>query len=125
MNTDSSKKILIVDDDTRNIFALRAVLESKGFGCLVAYGGKEGIKKLEDHTEVGVVLLDMMMPEMDGYETIGLIRQGNRGDVPVISVTAQAMVGDREKCLAAGATAYVAKPIDVDRLIILLDRYLK
>jgi two-component system, cell cycle response regulator DivK len=125
MKTDSSKKVLIVDDDSRNIFALRAVLESKGFDCIVAYGGNEGIKKLEQHNEVGVVLLDMMMPEMDGYETIGLIRQSDRGDVPVISVTAQAMVGDREKCLAAGANAYIAKPIDVDRLIILLDRYLK
>jgi two-component system cell cycle response regulator DivK len=123
MNNDS-KKVLIVDDDSRNIFALRAVLESKGFGCIVAYGGKEGIKKLEQHNDVGVVLLDMMMPEMDGYETIGLIRQGERGNVAVISVTAQAMVGDREKCIAAGANAYIPKPIDVDRLIILLDRYL-
>jgi two-component system cell cycle response regulator DivK len=118
-----AKKVLIVDDDTRNIFALRAVLESKGFGCIVAYGGQEGIKKLEEQ-DIGVVLLDMMMPEMDGYETLGQIRQGSRHDVPVISVTAQAMVGDREKCLSAGANAYIAKPIDVDRLIILLDRYL-
>jgi two-component system, cell cycle response regulator DivK len=120
-----SKKVLIVDDDSRNIFALRAVLEAKGFICIVAYGGKEGLKKLEEQHDIGVVLLDMMMPEMDGYETLGIIRQGSRGDVTVISVTAQAMVGDREKCLKAGANAYIAKPIDVDRLIILLERYLK
>lgn len=119
------KKVLIVDDDSRNIFALKAVLQAKGFGCAVAHGGKDGIRELEEQADIGVVLLDMMMPDMDGYETIGLIRQGSRSDVPVISVTAQAMLGDREKCLAAGANAYIPKPIDVDHLIILLDRYLR
>src|SRR5215216_2267939 len=116
------KKILIIDDDSRNIFALKAVLESRGFQCIVAYGGQEGLRKLEkEGGEIGVVLLDMMMPDMDGYETLNLIREGNQKDVQVISVTAQAMVGDREKCLNAGANAYIPKPIDADRLIVLLD----
>lgn len=116
--------ILIIDDDNRNIFALKAVLKAKGFECLTATSGIEGLRIMESEASVGVVLLDMMMPEMDGYETLMHIRQGVRKAVPVIAVTAQAMVGDREKCIEAGATEYVSKPIDVDRLMSLIKQYL-
>lgn len=118
-----SGKILIVDDDGRNIFALSATLRARGYVCLSALGAKEALSLLAQHEDIGVVLMDMMMPEMDGYEAIPIIKE--RFDVAVIAVTAQAMSGDREKCLAAGADAYVAKPIDVDRLLFLLSSDLK
>ena len=120
----NAAKILIIDDDSRNIFALTAVLKAKGFQCLAATSGVEGLSIMESDTTVGVVLLDMMMPEMDGYETLSRVRRGKCKDLPVIAVTAQAMVGDREKCIDAGATEYVSKPIDVDRLVSLLNQYL-
>lgn len=115
--TNAEKKILIVDDDTRNIFALTAVLKSRGYPCLSAPGGEEGLQLLSTTADIGVVLLDMMMPEMDGYEVIAKIRESERRHLPIIAVTAQAMVGDREKCLAAGADAYLSKPIDIDVLV--------
>ena len=118
-------KVLIIDDDTRNIFALSAVLKSRQFDCLSATSASEGLSMLSSDDSIGVVLLDMMMPEMDGYETIRLIRGGHHKELPIIAVTAQAMAGDKEKCLEAGATAYLAKPIDVDQLMILLDRFMR
>lgn len=118
-------RVLIIDDDTRNIFALSAVLKSRQFECVSAGSAIEGLDKLSNDESIGIVLLDMMMPEMDGYETIRLIREGYYKELPIIAVTAQAMVGDKEKCLEAGANAYLAKPIDVDQLIILLHRFLK
>lgn len=123
MATTLSKKVLIIDDDNRNIFALKAVLKSRGFDCLVAGSASEGLKQLSEQNDIGVVLLDMMMPEMDGYETISVIRQGPYKNIPVISVTAQAMLGDKEKCIEAGANDYVSKPIDIDQLLMILDRY--
>jgi two-component system, cell cycle response regulator DivK len=119
----TSRTILIIDDDHRNIFALRAVLQSRGFYSLTAGSGEEGLMLLEQRSEIGIVLLDMMMPDMDGYETIARIRAGKRKDIPVISVTAQAMLGDREKCMEAGADDYISKPIDVDQLFEQLERY--
>jgi CheY-like chemotaxis protein len=117
------KKILIVDDDPRNIFALKATLRSKGFDCLSCTGAHEAISLLKTGEAVDVVLLDMMMPEMDGYEAIPLIKAlPGREGLPVVSVTAQAMVGDREKCLQAGADEYISKPIDVDKLLELINR---
>jgi CheY-like chemotaxis protein len=117
----SAKKVLIVDDDNRNIYALRMVLKAKGFDCLTATDAKTGLQLLASQPDIGVVLLDMMMPEMDGYEAIARLRENPSLDhIPVIAVTAQAMVGDREKCLAAGAAAYVSKPIDQDVLLDLL-----
>lgn len=121
----STKKVLIVDDDSRNIFALKAVLKSKGFDCLTATSGSEGLKQLSEQKDIGVVLLDMMMPEMDGYETIAEIRKSEQKEVPIVSVTALAMVGDREKCIEAGADAYVSKPVDIDHLIALLKQFLQ
>lgn len=119
------KKVLIIDDDSRNIFALKAVLKAKGFECLTATDAREGINQLTKQNEVGIVLLDMMMPEMDGYEALREIREGAFKTIPVIAVTAQAMVGDREKCIEAGADDYISKPIDVDQLLRVLQKYVK
>ncbi|GGH23799.1 response regulator [Dyadobacter endophyticus] len=110
------KKIMIVDDDARNIFALKATLKSKGFDCIACTGATEALDILRRENPVDAVLIDMMMPEMDGYEAIPLMKKLD-GRLPVIAVTAQAMVGDREKCLAAGADDYISKPIDVDKLL--------
>ncbi|UFH52762.1 response regulator [Spirosoma sp. KNUC1025] len=117
------KRVLIIDDDSRNIFALKATLQSKGFACLSCLNAQEALNLLKTDEEIDAILIDMMMPDMDGYEAIPRIKNlDNRKDTPVFSVTAQAMVGDREKCLRAGATEYIAKPIDVDRLLQLLSR---
>lgn len=118
-----ASKILIVDDDPRNIFALVATLKARGYTCLTAGGAADALSLLTRDTAIDLVLMDMMMPEMDGYEAIPLLKA--RFDIPVIAVTAQAMQGDREKCLTAGADAYIAKPIDVDRLLLLLSTFLK
>jgi two-component system cell cycle response regulator DivK len=122
---DSKKKVLIIDDDNRNIFALTAVLKAKGYQCLSAVGGEEGLQLLEAQKDIAVVLMDMMMPGMDGYEAIAKMNADPelRG-IPVIAVTAQAMLGDRERCLNAGAVGYVSKPINVDNLTDLLVKYI-
>lgn len=117
------RQILIIDDDNRNIFALNATLKAKGFQCLSASTAQQGIAFINASNDIGLVLIDMMMPDMDGYEAIPRIKL-RHPSLPVISVTAQAMVGDREKCLAAGADEYVSKPIDVDRLMEILKKYL-
>ena len=120
----SFKKVLIIDDDSRNIFALTAILKTKGFECIAASGVEEGLQLLTNEADIGIVLLDMMMPDMDGYEGLGLYRQHPLlKELPVIAVTAQAMKGDREKCLAAGANEYVSKPIDIDRLLVLMYQF--
>ncbi len=119
-----SSKILIIDDDLRNIFALAATLKSKGFVCISCTSAKEGIDVLKKDNCIKIVLLDMMMPDMDGYEAIGMIRADPKiAGVPVIAVTAQAMVGDKEKCLEAGADDYIAKPIDVDKLLAVIEAH--
>ncbi|MGE5519427.1 MAG: response regulator [Candidatus Dadabacteria bacterium] len=119
-----NKTILIIDDDSRNIFALSAVLRSKGYTVLSAGMAAAGLSMLKSHKEIRVVLIDIMMPEMDGYEAIRQIRKDSEvSELPVIAVTAHAMVGDREKILKAGADAYISKPIDVDRLLNLLNQY--
>ena len=124
--TAGGKKILIVDDDSRNIFALTAVLRSKGYNIVVADDALKGIGMLKEDSSIGIVLLDMMMPGMDGYEALREIRNNKEiSGVPVIAVTAQAMVGDREKCLEAGADDYISKPVDVDVLLGHLDKYMK
>ena len=118
------KKVLIVDDDNRNIFALTAVLKSKGYQCVSAIGGEDAITLLNIDKEIAVVLMDMMMPGMDGYEAMAQMKkQPELKDIPVIAVTAQAMLGDRERCLNAGAVGYVSKPINVDELVKLLNLY--
>jgi len=114
-------KILIVDDDIRNIFSLTSVLESHDVEVVHAERGKDGILILEQTPDVDVALIDIMMPEMDGYETMQQIRQRPElGDIPLIAVTAKAMKGDRQKCLDAGASDYIAKPVDIELLLALL-----
>jgi len=112
------KKVLVVDDDIRNIFALSSVLERRGMGVLTAGTGREAIATLESTPDVAIVLMDIMMPEMDGYETMQVIRQNVRfRRLPIIALTAKAMKGDREKCLEAGASEYLAKPVNTEQLL--------
>ncbi|TCJ12672.1 response regulator [Flaviaesturariibacter flavus] len=117
-------EILIIDDEPRNIFALKAVLQSRGYRVQSAASAPEGIERLRQGGGIGVVLLDMMMPDMDGTEALATIRADERlRGLPVIAVTAKAMTGDREKALEAGADDYISKPVDVDKLVELLKRY--
>jgi CheY-like chemotaxis protein len=114
-------KVLIVDDDIRNIFSLTSVLESHEVEVLHAERGKDGILILEQTPGVDVALIDIMMPEMDGYETMQQIRKRPElAELPLIAVTAKAMKGDRQKCLDAGASDYIAKPVDIELLLALL-----
>ncbi len=120
----SEKKILIIDDDSRNIFALAATLRSRKYSCQSFHDAQEALKALPG-LECDIILMDMMMPEIDGYEAIPKIRQmKGKEHIPIIAVTAQAMTGDREKCLAAGADDYISKPIDVDKLLSILNERL-
>jgi len=120
------KKILIVDDDDRNIFALKAVLTSKGYSCITAVSGLQALEIMQQQNDISAALVDMMMPGMDGYEMMELVREtSSLNHVRLIAVTAQAMMGDKEKCLAAGADAYVSKPVDIDNLLQMLHDPLK
>jgi HAMP domain-containing protein/signal transduction histidine kinase len=120
----AGRKVLVIDDDVRNVFALTSVLESHDAAVLYALDGKAGIEALRDNPDVDVVLLDVMMPEMDGYEAIRAIRQDSAcAGVPVIAVTAKALKEDRDRCLEAGATDYLPKPVDVDQLLEMLHRW--
>ena len=119
----SNKKILIIDDDYRNIFALSAILKSRKYDCISARSAAEGFKILEEDEKVGVVLLDMMMPEMDGYEALKYMSEKEvLAKIPVIAVTARAMTGDKEQCLESGASAYVSKPVNIDELAALINQ---
>jgi len=119
------KKVLVVDDDVRNIFALSSVLERRGMSVLTAGTGREAIEMLESTPDTAIVLMDIMMPEMDGYETMQVIRQISAfRRLPIIALTAKAMKGDREKCLEAGASEYLAKPVNTDQLLSALRTWL-
>jgi CheY-like chemotaxis protein/signal transduction histidine kinase/HAMP domain-containing protein len=112
------KKVLVVDDDVRNIFALSSVLERRGMFVLTAGTGREAIATLGSTPDVAIVLMDIMMPEMDGYETMQVIRQNpSFRRLPIVALTAKAMKGDREKCLEAGASEYLAKPVNTEQLL--------
>jgi CheY-like chemotaxis protein len=112
------KKVLVVDDDVRNIFALSSVIERRGMTVITAGTGREAIGKLETTPDIAIVLMDIMMPEMDGYETMQVIRQNSSfRRLPIIALTAKAMKGDREKCLEAGASEYLAKPVNTEQLL--------
>jgi CheY-like chemotaxis protein len=115
------KKILIVDDDVRNVFALTSALENHGMEVLFAENGRDGIDVLTQNADVELVLMDIMMPEMDGYEAIQAVRKMRQFKrLPIIALTAKAMREDREKSIAAGASDYIAKPIEVDQLLSLM-----
>jgi CheY-like chemotaxis protein len=119
------RKVLVVDDDVRNIFALSSVLERRGMTVLTAGTGREAIEMLDSTPDVAIVLMDIMMPEMDGYETMQVIRQNpSSRRLPIIALTAKAMKGDREKCLEAGASEYLAKPVNTDQLLSALRMWL-
>ncbi|MDB1088865.1 HAMP domain-containing protein [Streptomyces sp. ACA25] len=119
------RKVLIVDDDVRNVFALTSVLEQHGLRVLYAENGREGIEVLESNEDVVVVLMDIMMPEMDGYATTAAIRRMPQfSGLPIIALTAKAMKGDREKSLESGASDYVTKPVDADHLLGVMDRWM-
>jgi len=119
------KKVLVVDDDVRNIFALSSVLERRGMTVLTAGTGREAIATLESTADLAIVLMDIMMPEMDGYETMQVIRQNaSFRRLPIIALTAKAMKGDREKCLEAGASEYLAKPVNTEQLLSALRMWL-
>lgn len=116
------KKILIIDDDERNIFALKAVLTAKQYTCTSATSGMQGLSMLKEDPSIDIALVDMMMPGMDGYELIDLIRnEPSIKHLPIIAVTAQAMPGDREKTLDAGADDYISKPVNIDKLVVSIE----
>ncbi len=119
------KTALLVDDDARNIFALSSVLERRGMKVLTATTGNEAISLVESNPAIAIVLMDIMMPQMDGYQTIGAIRQNpSFGRLPIIALTAKAMKGDREKCLEAGASDYLAKPVNTEQLLLAIRMWL-
>ncbi|WP_436212257.1 HAMP domain-containing protein [Bradyrhizobium sp. LjRoot220] len=119
------KTALLVDDDARNIFALSSVLERRGMKVLTATTGHEAIALVESNPRIAIVLMDIMMPQMDGYQTIGVIRQNpSFGRLPIIALTAKAMKGDREKCLEAGASDYLAKPVNTEQLLLAIRMWL-
>jgi HAMP domain-containing protein/CheY-like chemotaxis protein/signal transduction histidine kinase len=119
------RKVLVVDDDVRNIFALSSVLERRGMTVLTAGTGREAISMLESTPDMAIVLMDIMMPEMDGYETMQVIRQNpSLRRLPIVALTAKAMKGDREKCLEAGASEYLAKPVNTEQLLSALRMWL-
>ena len=115
------KTVLVADDDIRNVFALSSILEEKGMTVIVARDGVEALEKVKKHKEIDIVLMDIMMPNMDGYEAIKKIRKDVRNKkLPIIALTAKAMKGDRNKCIDAGANDYLAKPVDTDKLVAML-----
>jgi CheY-like chemotaxis protein len=115
------KKILVTDDDVRNIYAISSILGDNEMEILTAETGKEALNVLKDDPKIDLVLMDIMMPEMDGFQAIGEIRKQNQfKDLPIIALTAKAMKGDRQKCIEAGASDYLSKPVDVDKLLSLL-----
>ncbi len=117
----SGKNVLVVDDDVRNLFALTTAFEHYNINVLTAESGREAIDKLGENNSVNIVLMDIMMPEMDGYETTQKIRREHKNStLPIIAVTAKAMKGDREKCLEAGASDYITKPVKIDQLLSLM-----
>ncbi len=117
----AGKKVLMVDDDMRNVFSLKKILEEKGIHIVVGKNGRDGIDRLNENPDVDLILMDIMMPEMNGFEAMEEIRKERRfKDLPIIALTAKAMKGDRAKCIEAGANDYLAKPVDVDRLFSML-----
>ena len=117
----SNKTVLVVDDDVRNLFALTTAFERYNINAITAESGQEAINILSENAGIDMVLMDIMMPEMDGYETTQKIRREHKNSaLPIIAVTAKAMKGDREKCIEAGASDYITKPVKIDQLLSLM-----
>jgi CheY-like chemotaxis protein len=117
----AGRRVLVVDDDIRNVFAITAVLERQGMEVVTAENGAEALAALQGRADIEIALVDVMMPEMDGYETMTRIRAlSNYQKLPMIALTAKAMRGDRERCLEAGASEYIAKPVDNEQLLSML-----
>jgi CheY-like chemotaxis protein len=117
----AGKRVLVVDDDIRNVYAMTALLESEHMAVLSAENGREALRALDAHPDVDVVLMDVMMPELDGHAATRLIREDPRfAALPVLALTAKAMRGDRDQCIAAGASDYISKPVDGEQLLSLL-----
>jgi CheY-like chemotaxis protein len=117
----AGKHILVVDDDVRNIFSLTSVLEERGMNVSFAENGRDAITKLESTPGIDLILMDVMMPGMDGYDTTRNIREhAEFANLPIIALTAKAMKGDREKCIEAGASDYITKPVDTEQLLSLM-----
>ncbi|WPQ63862.1 response regulator [Chitinophaga sancti] len=115
------KNVLVVDDDVRNLFALTTAFERFRINTITAESGKEAMSILSENNQIDIVLMDIMMPEMDGYETMQKIRREHKNSaLPIIAVTAKAMKGNREKCLEAGASDYITKPLKIDQLLSLM-----
>jgi CheY-like chemotaxis protein len=115
------RKVLIADDDIRNIFSISRALEKYNVEVFSAMDGQEACEILDKNPGIDIVLMDIMMPNMDGFQAIEKIRsQPNFRDLPIIAVTAKAMIGDRERCMSAGASDYISKPVDIDQLVSLL-----
>ncbi|MGZ6416813.1 MAG: response regulator, partial [Bacteroidia bacterium] len=117
----NNKKILVVDDDIRNIYSLTNVLEEEGVHCIVAENGIIALETLKKDLSIDLVLMDIMMPEMDGYEATTEIRKIDKfKKLPIIALTAKAMKGDKEKCLAVGMSDYISKPVNIEQLLSLM-----
>lgn len=122
----AERVVLVVDDDMRNAFALSKALRRKGLKVLMAQDGQKALAQLADAPRVDIVLMDVMMPGMDGYQTMRAIRKiGRFKALPIIALTAKAMPGDREKCLAAGANDYLSKPVEMDALVAMMGKLVK
>ncbi|HET8690857.1 MAG TPA: response regulator, partial [Steroidobacteraceae bacterium] len=122
----AGRKVLVVDDDIRNIYALTGALEQHGMIVINAENGKDGIEMLKKHPDTDVVLMDIMMPELDGYDTMRVIRGLEEfRDLPIIAITAKAMKDDRRKCIEAGASDYIAKPVNTNQLLSLVRLWLR
>ena len=119
--TENMASVLVVDDDVRNLFALTAVFERSKVDVVTAESGREALEILNNDKKIDIVLMDIMMPEMDGYETTQKIRREHKNSsLPIIAVTAKAMKGDRQKCIEAGASDYITKPLKIDQLLSLM-----
>jgi CheY-like chemotaxis protein len=116
-----NKKVLVVDDDIRNVYSITNALEEEGMECLTAENGKDALKIMRNIHNIDIILMDIMMPEMDGFEATKEIRNSDKFQkIPVIALTAKAMKGDREKCLSAGMSDYIAKPVNIEQLLSLM-----
>jgi CheY-like chemotaxis protein len=121
----TGRNVLLVDDDIRNVFAMTSVLERYGMAVVAAESGPEALAKLEANTEIDIALMDIMLPEMDGYKVTQAIRAQTRfKSLPIVALTAKAMKGDREKCIEAGCSDYLAKPVDIEQLLSVLRLWL-